>query len=265
MIRRCLASLVMALAFLPTLAFAADSAIPPAPTQYVTDTAGVLDTKTITTLGAQLAGFQKATGHHILVWIGQTTGDQAIEDWTIAATEAWKLDQKGKSDSAVLFVFMADHKMRIEVGYSLEPVLTDAISSQIIRDTMTPMLKAGDVSGAISDGVAQMMVTIDPAYAAQLTNPPAPATGDVDTDTSTSGGLGAFFGIFIFVLVITSLIRAAHRGRNGYWMSGAAPFLFGGFGGGMSGGGGFGGGGGGGFSAGGFGGGFGGGGASGGW
>jgi uncharacterized protein len=260
--RRWIACLVLSFWVLPLVAIAADSPMPPAPTQYVTDTAGALDDATVSTLDAELADFQKKTGHHVLVWIGQTTGGQALEDWTISATEAWRIDMKGKSDSAILFVFMQDHAIRIEVGYSLEPVLTDAISSVIIRDTMTPKLRAGDTDGAVSDGVGQMLVAIAPSYAMQMKNPPPPAADVSDESSNGPNPFAIFFGLFLLVTVISSLARAAHRGKHGYWMGGGMPFILGGIGSG------FGGptfGGGGGFSAGGFGGGFGGGGASGGW
>jgi uncharacterized protein len=258
--RRAVAAFALAFALLPTAAFAANLQMPPAPTQYVTDTAGALDDPTRTALESELADFQKTTGHHVLVWIGQTTGGEAIEDWTIAATEAWKIDLKGKSDSAILFVFMTDHAIRIEVGYSLEPNLTDAISSQIIRNTMRPKLRAGDADGAVTDGAEQMLLAIDPTYASQMKNPPPTA------DAASRGGgpnmAIVFFGLFLLVMVVVTLSRAAHQGKHGYWLGGGLPFIgFGGSGG--FGGGGFGGGGG--FSGGGFGGGFGGGGASGGW
>ncbi|HEY5258620.1 MAG TPA: TPM domain-containing protein [Candidatus Baltobacteraceae bacterium] len=253
-----IAALVLGLMFAPAVAVAAPPQYPPAPTQYVTDTAGALDASTIASLDAQLQDFQAKTGHHVLVWIGQTTGGDAIEDWTIGATQAWKLDKPGKSDSAVLFLFMTDHAMRIEVGYSLEPTLTDAISSQIIRNTMTPKLRAGDVDGAVTDGVGQMLVTIAPSYAAQMKNAPPPVQTAAPGDDASPWPF--FIGFLILSMVIVSLLRSMHRGKHGYWLAAGVPFLFSGIGGGGSSG--FGGGG---FSAGGFGGGFGGGGASGGW
>jgi uncharacterized protein len=126
---------------------------------------------------------------------------------------------------------------------------------------MRPKLRAGDADGAVTDGAEQMLLAIDPSYASRMKNPPPTA------DAASQGG-GApnmaivFFGLFLLVMVIATLSRAAHQGKHGYWLGGGLPFIgFGGSGG--FGGGGFGGGGG--FSGGGFGGGFGGGGASGGW
>jgi uncharacterized protein len=267
--RYVVSALAMALA-LAGCASVSQTPMPPAPTQYVTDTTGSLDDATVSALNTELANFKKRTGDNVLVWVGQTTGGQALEDWTIDATEAWKIDMKGKSNSAILFVFMQDHKVRIEVGYSLEPALTDAISSEIIRDTMTPKLKAGDVNGAITAGTEQVLVTIAPSYASQIKDQAASADDSVtgsNGNGSSPGPFPFFIGFFLLAIVISSVARASRRGTNGYWLAGGLPFFAGMGGGGI--GSGFGGptfgGGGGGFSGGGFGGGFGGGGASGGW
>jgi uncharacterized protein len=67
-------------------------------------------------------------------------------------------------DGAVLFVFMRDRKVRIEVGYGLEGALTDADAHRIIAGTILPRMRHSDVNGAISSGVAAMLATITPSF-----------------------------------------------------------------------------------------------------
>jgi len=55
-----------------------------------------------------------------------------------------------KKNNGVLFLIAPnERKMRIEVGYGLEGVLTDAVSSVIIRSAVAPRFKSRDFSGGI--------------------------------------------------------------------------------------------------------------------
>src|SRR5438552_1802979 len=166
------------------IVMAAVLTVPPRPTEYVTDNAGALSASTVQSLDAELKHYEDVTGHRVVVWIGQTTGDVPLEDWTIKAAETWKVGRKGKDDGAILFLFMQDHKIRIEVGYALEGALTDADSSRIINETIRPKMRASDVDGAVQDGVDRMLLTITPSFKDQVghevASPPA-SSGDDST------------------------------------------------------------------------------------
>lgn len=255
---------------------------PPAPSEYVTDTQGVLSAQTVQTLDAELAAYEHATGHQIVVYIGSTTGDESLEQWTVDTAQRWGIGRKGHDDGAVLFLLMHDRKIRIEVGYGLEPELTDAQAFWIVENDIEPEMRAGDVNAAVQSGVDHMLTTITPSFASQIGHPIAgPEPGSAGESSGLSGAaiwlviFLCFFWIvivFAFVAGIRYLVALFTKGpaaaakawhdtwiasgtRHGNMFWGGGPFLFGG----GFGGGGFGGG----FSGGG--GGFGGGGASGGW
>lgn len=227
---------------------------PPRPTEYVTENAGILSSTTVQNLDAELQRYEKATGHRIIVWIGQTTGDVPLEEWTVNAAQTWKIGRKGQDDGAVLFLFMQDRKIRIEVGYGLEGSLTDADSSRIINETIRPKMRAGDVDGAVQDGVDRMLLTITPSFKDKIGHEVVAPSTSTDDSASVIGGMAIFILVFVLIIFLARKGRGG-RGNPGLW------FLAGGGGWGSSGGGGFGGG----LGGGGFGGGFGGGGASGGW
>ena len=255
-------------------AYAADVVVPPTPDHFVTDNAGALSSDTRGELESELQAYERATGHQVIVWIGQSTGDVPLETWTGETADKWKVGRKGHDDGAVLFMFMADRKVRIEVGYGLESALPDADAYRIIEDVIRPKMRAGDTDGAVSAGVAAMLKTITPAYAA-VTAPPEESSSSVPNSQAALYIAIALiflgFGLFVWIMQIVRAIRygylvmregsaAANRDMR------RSHFWGGGFIGGVATGGslfGSGGGGGGGFSAGG--GGFGGGGASGGW
>jgi uncharacterized protein len=232
----------------PAIAAGAGFTIPPTPAHYVTDNANALSENARASLENELHAYESATGHQIVVWIGQTTGDVPLETWTGETADHWKIGRRGKDDGAVLFVFMQDHKARIEVGYGLESALTDADSYRIITNVIRPRMRANDVDGAVSSGVAAMLKTITPSYSGVSSQPEEAQTQAM---TGKDAWVLIILGLFFFFAIVALVTKG---GRGGYVVTG------GGFGGGGFGGGGFGGGG---FSAGG--GGFGGGGAAGGW
>lgn len=239
--------------------------IPPAPTQYVTDNAHALSADTQARLETRLRDFDKKSGDQIIVWIGETTGDESLEQFTVDAAQKWRVGKKGKDNGAALFLFMRDRKVRIEVGYGLEGVLTDARSAQIIRDNVVPLMKKGETDSAVEAGVNEMISTVDPSFA--LPSPSASPQSSEDDGTAAAIAMLIVFIIVFGGLIFAAVVTIRRRGKpHGDWMDawmfGTAAQAAGGgsshwYGGG-SGGGGFSG-----FSGGG--GGFGGGGASGGW
>jgi hypothetical protein len=81
----------------------------------------------------------------------------ALEDFTIRTATAWRVGRKSLDNGAVLFVFVQDRKMRIEVGYGLEGAIPDVIAKRIISDEITPRFRNGDFDGGLSAGVNALM------------------------------------------------------------------------------------------------------------
>jgi uncharacterized protein len=220
--------------------------------EYVTDQTSTLSAGELSSLNARLRQFDDTTSTQIVVVLLPTIGRDALEEVSLKIVEVNKVGQKGKDNGALLLVVKNDRLMRIEVGYGLEGVLTDALSAQIIRREIAPRFKGGDFAGGIEAGVDAIMKATRNEYKAD------PRTKKQERTFPLP------FVVFI-ILLIMALSRMRRRSRL---MGGVFPPVGGGWGGGRGGwGGGFGGGGGG-FGGGGFSGGggsFGGGGSSGSW
>ena len=162
----------------------------------------------------------------------------------------------------IVFVFVKEHKVRVEVGYGLEPTITDSFSSDVINLYITPHFRSNDFAGGLNAAADAVIARIEKTEAPHPTQPSPGAVkrpGGIDLS-------GIWYLVLFFLFFILPLIRSMRRGEGFSGCFWPMMFMGGGgqtFGGGGFGGGGFGGGGGGGFSGGG--GGFGGGGASGGW
>lgn len=220
----------------------------PALSGRVVDDAGILSADTRDTLTGLLAEHERQTGNQVVVVTLKSLQGTTIEQYGYQLGRAWGIGIKGKNNGALLIVSPSTHDVRIEVGYGLEGLLTDAQSKLIIQNVMLPKFRSGDYDGGVRDGTITVLQALGGHPTAQVSSPAASA------EPSGDGG-GFHIPIFLIVIILWFVF-----GRF-FW----PLFFLGGLGGWGRGGGGFGGGGfgGGGFSGGG--GSFGGGGASGHW
>lgn len=249
-----------------TLAFPALAApkFPPL-TGRVVDDAQILSPDVERDLTAKLENLETTTGRQLVVATAPSLQGYPIEDYGYQLGRTWGIGQKGKDDGAILLVAPNERKVRIEVGYGLEPVLTDALSSVIIQSAILPKFRDGDMQGGIVAGtdalIEQLSLPADQAKARI-----AEASQPAKHKAQGSPIVGLL--IFLFIVFVFSNLFRGRRGRSG--LGSALPWIIlgalnngGRGGGGWSGGGSDWGGGGGGFSGGG--GSFGGGGSSGSW
>ncbi|NNM63858.1 MAG: YgcG family protein [Burkholderiales bacterium] len=134
--------------------------VPPL-TAPVTDLTGTLSTDQAQALDQQLRDFTARKGSQIAVLIVPTTQPEAIEQYSIRVTDAWKLGRKGVDDGVLLLVAKDDRAVRIEVGYGLEGAIPDAIAKRIVAETIAPDFQAGRFDAGIQAGVSQLMRLID--------------------------------------------------------------------------------------------------------
>jgi uncharacterized protein len=249
--------IAIVLALFCVSAFAAPT-FPPL-TGRVVDNAHVLSPEVQADLTSKLAALEQATSRQLVVVTLPSLNGDDIEDYGNQLLRAWGIGQKATNNGAIFIIVPSEHKVRIEVGYGLEPILTDALSSVILQQTVIPKFRAGDVSGGIVDGTSAIIAQLsaDPSTAEARA---AQAEQAASAHTRRGNPVGAIIPLIFFIFLISSIFRRGGFG-GGFGMLLPLMFLGGGRGGGWGGGGDFGGGGG--FSGGGGSGG--GGGASGGW
>lgn len=221
---------------------------PPELRRYVTDLAGVLAEQDIARIEQLLRQYDEQTSNQFVVLIVPSLDGEAIEEYSMRVAEKNLIGQKGKDNGLLFLVAVEDRKMRFEVGYGLEPVLTDAATSLIISDLVVPQFRANNYAQGIYDGMNTAIKIATGEFTVSESSP--------RREKEEEGG--NVIGLLIF-LVIMYFVLKGNRGRGGrgggIWYIGGGGFGGGGFGGGGFGGGGFSGGGGG----------FGGGGSSGSW
>ncbi len=187
--------------------FAAPAAaldIPPL-TGRIVDMARLLPADLSASLSAELAAHEARTGNQVAVLTLPSLEGEPLEEFSHRVATTWKLGQKGTDNGVLVLVVPNDRKVRIEVGYGLEGTLTDARSSHIIREEMTPRFRTGDFPGGISAGVKAVLGTIEGTY-----RPPEKAPVQTGRTQSALG--------MLFLAVVVGIITAAlvgHRWKGG--------------------------------------------------
>ena len=233
-------------------------------TGRVVDQADMLDPAQEAELTARLAALEAQSNRQLVVATVNSLEGYDIADYGYQLGRTWGIGQDGegeaeKDNGLILLVAPNERKVRVEVGYGLEGIMTDALSSMIIQNDILPEFRNNNMAGGIIAGVGRI--------SNQLVLPEEEARAVAQqASQQASEGDGENIGLmifWIFVLIFFVIIPMfSNRGGKRY-RRGAGPVVIWGGGsgwGGGSSGGGFGGGG---FSGGG--GSFGGGGASGGW
>jgi uncharacterized protein len=238
-------------------------------TGRVVDAANVLSPQQEAELARKSAALEAETGRQFVVVTIPDLEGYDIADYGYRLGRAWGIGERGKDTGILLIVAPANRRVRIEVGYGLEPIMTDALARRIIEQQFRPRARAGDLPGGVAAAadaiIAQLQLSPEEAEAR--------ARAAVEEDAPSVIPIVIFFILLMLFLLLVA--RSASRGARTGGMAGTSgpiiiwgPPAGGGWSSGRGRGSGWGGGWGGGFGGGGFsggGGGFGGGGASGGW
>ena len=183
----------------------------------VTDLTGTLTAEQQTALERKLAAFEARKGSQLALLIVPTTQPEEIEQYSIRVVEKWKLGRRKVDDGALLIIAKSDRTLRIEVGYGLEGVLTDATSNRIISETITPLLRTGDFYSGINAGFDQMMRVID--------GEPLPAPDHRWQGGRSPAGPGGFPALFLAVVAGSFVLQALFGRALGSLITGAGAGL----------------------------------------
>ena len=183
---------LMAVGFASTLC--AEPPLPPKPTKYFNDYAAIVPADVGQRLNEKLAQFERDTSNQVLVAVfPQIPEGTYLEDYTIKTAQSWGTGQKKRDNGIILFAFIKDRKMRIEVGYGLEGAVPDTIAASIIRDVIRPQFKAGNYAAGFEQGVEAIIKATKHEYK---------GTGATVADGNQTSSSGTSFWVVIVLVVI---------------------------------------------------------------
>ena len=203
--------LFLAFIFANHLSVVAQKSLPELWGLHVHDEAKVLSQQTVDHLENQLKVYEDSTSNQIAILIIASLAGEPIEEYSLRVAEKWKLGQKEKDNGALLLIAVDDHKMRIETGYGLEGVLTDALCSRIIRNELAPSFRENDYDAGVTAGINAIIAAIGGEYTAE------------DTDEQAMQDLGwkerLLIGMFIFgILGVFTCVGLFVPGCTGWFL-----------------------------------------------
>ena len=133
----------------------------PALSGRVVDQAGVLSPAAKRELETALAAHENNTTNQLVIVTTRSLGGKAIEEYSLELGRRWGIGQKGKDNGVLLVVAPNDKQVRIEVGYGLEGVLTDALCGIIINRYVIPEFKKGDIEGGVKIGAQKILAVLE--------------------------------------------------------------------------------------------------------
>lgn len=164
----------------------------PSLTGRVVDNAHLLTPAVKQQLEVELQDYEAATTNQVVVLTLPSLDGYAIDDYGYQLGRHWQIGQKGKNNGVILLVAPTERKVRIEVGYGLEPVLTDFLSNQIIQSIILPSFKQGEYQKGIIDGTHGILDVLG---------------GKKITPIKQKSSEGSWFELIFFVVILLLFIR----------------------------------------------------------
>jgi uncharacterized protein len=224
--------ILLGLAILLATNAQAAEVIPPKPDRYFNDYASVISKQAAERFNAQLAQFERETSDQVVVAVfPKMQSDSDIADYTQRVAQAWGVGQKERRNGVVVFVFIQDRKMFIQVGYGLEGALPDITAFDITEYRVKPLFRSGNYEAGLATGIDLICQAIRGEYK---------GSGKTVAERHRSGGASGLLPFIIFIAVLIIISRVIRRlGGYGYSSGRGGPiFLPTGGGGGWSSGGG---------------------------
>ena len=213
-----LASLTLAMTGTSTLA-----ELPPRPNGPVLDAAGIIPDADEAALDAKLRGYNKDTGRAIIVATVPSLDDQPVGDYAQQLAESWDIGGAESEQGVLFLVAPTERKIRIHTARGVQERFPDVLAGRIIRETVTPRFKAGDMSGGINAGIDAIIAQLnrDPADAKAVAEAAAAAAAKARGNRDGASG-GAV--VFWIVMILLFMLMFGRRGRRrGYHRSGIDP------------------------------------------
>jgi len=164
-----------------------------------------LKAEEISSLKSKLRKFFDSTSTQIVILLIPSLNGEPVEMVANAIYHANGIGSKGKDNGALLLISKGDRKIRIEVGYGLEGVLTDAMSKMIIKNEITPELKKDNYYKGIDNAVNSIIALSKNEYSV------------TKSENKTSGSDILFIMLMLLfpVIIIFILIAAFIRRKKG--------------------------------------------------
>lgn len=204
--------LFLSICFFTINIFAKETPPAPNPPVFVNDYVGALQPDEKAALESKLYEYFKQTSTQIVIVIEQSLeGDDAF-GYSQKLAQNWGIGEKDKKNGLLIYVALAERKMRIQVGYGLEGAMTDAISKRIIDGILKPNFKQQAYYNGFNEATDAIIKTL---------------AGEGFTNDRKAKGKGIPWGLIVIIAIvlIATLFKGGKGGRRGGGGGGIAEAL----------------------------------------
>jgi uncharacterized protein len=191
-------------------------------TEYVTDETGTLTEGELDSLRTELRNFYDTTSTQIVVYMISSLKGESLESASYSIAQKNGIGTKN-NNGVLLFIVKDDRKLRIEVGYGLEGVLTDARAGRIISEKIVPHFKKGEYYKGIRSGVKEIIYVVSfekfipPVYYPEEKD----FFSEYGSTLIIAGVMFAYLAILI-LLIILAVKKGGGSSGGSYWKSGSS-------------------------------------------
>ena len=140
----------------------------PSPVGFVNDFAGVIDEESKRKMEEIIKFVEEKTGAEMAVVTIKSLEGETVEEYANELFNKWGIGKKKEDNGVLILIAMKERKIRIEVGYGLEPILPDGLCGEIIRKDMTPLLREGKYGEALLRATQRVAEVITTKYKVAL-------------------------------------------------------------------------------------------------
>ncbi len=173
-----------------------------------------------------LADCERKTSSQVVLFIIKSLNGDTIEGYSMKLAEKYKFGQKKFDNGVILLVALNDRKLRIEVGYGLESILTDLKCNYIINKLIVPFFKKGDYPGGIKKGLETIVAIVNKDFDI------SPEELKKYKNDSDEGGSWVGLIFFLLCMIFVGVVPGGSGGGGGFSSGGGFSGGGGSFGGG---------------------------------
>ena len=200
--------LLLAILLIGVTGFAQKIPARPVPPRLVNDYADILSDKEENALETKLVNYNDTTSTQICVVTVNSLDGTTSDDFAQKLGEKWGVGTKDNNGVVILVKPKTADELgdvSIQVGYGMEPYITDAVNYVIRTREMIPAFKEGDYYTGINNAVDAIIGLASGAFSAEEYT---------DEDSGALSGL-VFFLIIIICIVISSSKKGKKGGKGG--------------------------------------------------
>jgi uncharacterized protein len=209
----------------------------PKPSSYVSDFGQVISPASLQPIERLCQELENKTGAQLVVVTIDSLNGEPIDDFAVKLFEQWGIGKKDKSNGLLLLIAIQDRKSKIEVGYGLEPVITDGISGEILR-SIRPYFRANQYGEGLYFGAFALASRVAESAGVQLSADFGSKVYRIPNKRESQPAFGSigtliFLGVFFLIpLLLSARRKQIYQTQPGrFYRGGGFPGGFGGFGG----------------------------------